>query len=76
MNGMQTTPSEIGAYVLAHLLGIVSSYLVNPTLFGALIAAGYRASIPIVGFANSVVTMIAVLIMFLMFRKLLRGAPA
>ncbi len=75
MDGRWTTPAELGAYLLAHLLGIVSAYLVNPYLFSALIAAGHRDSITVVAFANSIVTVIAVLILFLIFRRLFRGEP-
>jgi hypothetical protein len=70
MNGSKlTSVPEIVAYLLAHIIGIGSTYLINPIVFAALIAGGYRTGIQLVALALSVLTMLVVLLLFLVMRK-------
>ncbi len=77
MNGDKlTTGSEVVAYLSAHILGIMSAYLINPIIFATLMASGHREYIQAVALGMSLVTMIAVLFLFLIARKLFGGYPA
>jgi hypothetical protein len=70
-----TTASEIGAYLAAHVVGLMTTYLVNPIIFAMLISSGRQASIPVVALGISLLTMFGVLLLFLVMRKLLGGEP-
>jgi len=70
MNGQTlTTGSEVTAYLVAHAIGIVSSYVVNPMIFGAFAVAGRQGFIPAVAFGMSLVIMVFVLFLFLYMRR-------
>ena len=69
-----TTGSEIAAYVVAHIIGLASTYLVSPMIFAALDAAGRRGMIPAAGWGLSLVTMAVVLVLFLALRRAFASA--
>ena len=71
--GKFTTAPEVVAYVAAHLAGLAVIYLVNPIIFRALIESGHQASIQAVVLSMSVLVLIAVLLLFLVTRKVLTG---
>jgi|HubBroStandDraft_2_1064218.scaffolds.fasta_scaffold2817201_1 hypothetical protein len=76
MNGTKlTTASEIGAYVAAHVVGLMATYLVNPIIFAMLLSSGRQASIPAVALGISLLMMFGVLLLFLVTRKLLGSEP-
>jgi hypothetical protein len=66
-----TTGSEIAAYVVAHIIGIVSTYVFNPMIFAMLSSPDHRGMIPAVAFGLSLVTMTIVLLLFLALRRAL-----
>lgn len=70
MDGSKLTSArEISAYLVAHIFGIGAAYLINPLIFAALIGAGYRSGLPLVGLTMSVLIMFIVLFLFLIMRK-------
>jgi hypothetical protein len=76
MNGDKLTSTpEIAAYLTAHVVGIISVYLINPIIFAALVAAGQQAYIQAIALGMSLLTMIAVLFLFLITRRLFVGYP-
>ena len=76
MNGDKLTSTpEVAAYLTAHVVGIISLYLINPIIFAALVAAGHQAYIQAVALGISVLTMVAVLFLFLITRRLFVGYP-
>jgi|HubBroStandDraft_3_1064219.scaffolds.fasta_scaffold2289745_1 hypothetical protein len=66
-----TTGSEIAAYVVAHIIGIGSTYVFNPMIFATLNAGGRQGMIPAVALGLSLVTMAVVLLLFLALRRAL-----
>jgi hypothetical protein len=64
-----TTGSEIAAYLVAHIIGIVASYVINPMIFAAINAASRPTILPAVAFGMSLVTMTVVLLLFLALRR-------
>jgi hypothetical protein len=76
MNGSRlTSASEIAAYLVAHVLGIATAYLVNPILFATLIGTPYQVYVPAVGLGMSLLIMLVVLVVFLAIRSALGGGP-
>jgi hypothetical protein len=76
MNGDKlTSASEVAAYLSAHVMGIISIYLINPIIFAALVVAGHQAYIQVVALGMSLLMMIAVLFLFLITRRLFGGYP-
>jgi hypothetical protein len=77
MNGGKLTSApEVIAYLVAHIGGIAATYLINPIIFASLAAAGYGLRIPLVALAISVLMMFAVLLLFLVMRKILGNQPS
>jgi len=77
--GKLTDLPELGAFVLAHALGLVWGVAANPLIFRSLVAQGYRDhSLALVGLAMSIAVSIVVLLIFLFLRKAMAGpgAPA
>jgi hypothetical protein len=68
-----TTAPEVAAYIGAHLAGLAALYVINPIVFTALIKSGQQASIQAAALSISLLTMIAVLLLFLFIRKVLTG---
>ena len=66
-----TTGSEIAAYVVAHLIGIVSTYVFTPMVFATLNGPGRQAMIAAVAWGMSLITMAVVLLLFLVLRRAL-----
>jgi ABC-type polysaccharide transport system permease subunit len=64
-----TTGSEVTAYLVAHAIGIVSTYVLNPMIYMGLNGAGRQGFIPAVGLGMSLVTMVFVLFLFLFMRR-------
>ena len=64
---------EIGAYVLAHAAGIAWGFGVNPTIFRALAAQGYR-NLLLPSIALSIAIAAFVLLIFLVLRRIMEGA--
>lgn len=74
--GKLTDLPELGAYVLAHALGLAWGIAANPLIFRSLVAHGYRDHLLIFGVAMSIVVAVVVLLIFLGLRKLFAGAGA
>jgi hypothetical protein len=72
--GKLTDLPELGAYVLAHALGLAWGIAANPLIFRSLVAQGYRDHLLMFGIAMSAVVSIVVLLIFLGLRKLFAGA--
>ncbi len=69
---------EISAYVLAHAAGIAWGVAVNPLIFRALVAQGYR-NLMLPGLGLSIAVSVVVLLLFLFLRKAMAmpgGPPA
>lgn len=74
-----STGAEIGAYFLAHLIGIVALMVLNSLILFPLYTALYRSghagfSLPL-GAALSVVTTVAVFVIFVALRRAFSAAP-
>ncbi len=74
--GKLTDVPEIGAYVVAHAAGLVWGYAVNPTIFRALVAQGYRDHLLLLGVAMAIAVSLVVLLIFLFLRRLMAGSAA
>src|ERR1043166_7728992 len=74
--GKLTDLPELGAYVLAHALGLAWGIAANPLIFRSLVAQGYRDHLLMFGIAMSAVVSIVVLLIFLGLRKLFAGAAS
>ena len=74
--GKLTDLPELGAFVLAHALGLVWGVAANPLIFRSLVAQGYRDHLLMFGIAISIVVSVVVLLIFLGLRKLFAGAAA
>jgi|HubBroStandDraft_6_1064221.scaffolds.fasta_scaffold1953372_2 hypothetical protein len=68
-----TTGSEVTAYLVAHAIGIVSTYVLSPIIFATLSSAGRQALTPFAGIGMSLVTMVLVLFLFLYMRRAFAG---
>jgi hypothetical protein len=66
---------ELGAYVIAHAAGIAWNATVTPLIFRSLIAQG-RRDLQLPGLALGVTVSIAVLLIFLALRKVMRGSSS
>jgi heme/copper-type cytochrome/quinol oxidase subunit 4 len=70
MNGETlTTGPEVTAYLVAHVIGIVSTYVLSPMMFRAIAAGSLRWMLPAAGLGMSLVTMVVVLFLFLHMRR-------
>jgi len=74
--GKLTDLPEIGAYVLAHVVGIAWGILANPLIFRTLVTQGYREHLQMIAIAISIVVAVVVLLIFLGLRKVFAGAAA
>jgi hypothetical protein len=63
---------EIGAYVLAHATGLAWGFGVNPSIFRALAAQGYR-NLLLPSIALSIAIAAVVLLIFLVLRRIMEG---
>jgi hypothetical protein len=70
--GKLTNLPEIGAYAIAHALGLVWAVAANPVIFRGLLARGFHDLLAM-GIAISVVVSIVVLMIFLVLRQLMAG---
>lgn len=64
---------ELGAYVLAHGVGIAWNVIVTPLIFRSLLEGGHRTLLPGVGISLSITVSIVVLLIFLFLRKAMSG---
>jgi hypothetical protein len=74
--GKLTDLPELGAYVLAHVVGIAWGIIANPLIFRSLVTQGYREHLQMIAIAISIVVALVVLLIFLGLRKLFAGATA
>jgi len=74
MDGQRlTTEPEITAYLVAHAIGIVSSYVLSPMIFRTVANGSLRWMLPMVGIGMSLVIMVVVLFLFLYMRRAFSG---
>jgi len=68
---------ELGAYVIAHGLGIAWGAIVNPLIFRSLLAQGHRDYLMLTSFSISIAVSVVVLLIFLFLRRAMTiaGAP-
>ena len=66
---------ELSAYVLAHAAGLIWGFTVNPQIFRALVAEGYRNFV-VIGVGLSAAILVVVLLIFLLLRLLMATAAS